>query len=156
MQAWDEFENFSEPAAAPAVERELVPEGTHTFQIKEVIDGDRLELRLALEDRRYGWVFCRLPRGADWARRIFGTLPLALGMSREEWAACEVTDLAGRQVGAAVYHKVDKQGKTWVNVRQFVTPEAQAEPAPKAKPRSQAKKADATFKSNGGGDDIPF
>ena len=160
MQAWDEFDNFSEEPAAPqAVERELVPEGLHTFRIKEVIDGDRLEVRLALDDRRCGWVFCNLPRDANWAKGIHASLQKALGMTKAEWDACEVTDLAGRVVAAEVYHKVQQAtGRTYVNVRKFLPAEVEPEPALTArpKPRSQAKKADAAFKKAGGDDDIPF
>jgi hypothetical protein len=103
-------------SAAPT--RELVPEGEHAFQIREVIDGDRVEIRLVHEDRRYGWVFANLPANADWAKRILSTLRKGCGMSREEWARTPITDLVGRRVVARVYHKA-VNGKTFVNVAEF-------------------------------------
>ena len=57
----DENDNTATDASPPT--RELVPEGDHEFTIKAVIDtAERVEIRLAHDDRRYGWVFAKLPK----------------------------------------------------------------------------------------------
>lgn len=150
-------------------ERELVPEGDHAFQIREVIDhGDKVEFRLVHDDRRFGWVFPKPPKNVDWGKRILSSLRKALGMTREEWAAGEITDLVGRRVRARIYHKAGTN-KTWVNVAEFLPPEnhvetataapvverAVAPPTPRPAPRRTAtQKADAA--SAAPDDDIPF
>lgn len=143
-------------AAAPATERELVPEGTHDFRIKEVLEDDaRVELRLVHDDRRFGWVFCKLPKDADWAKRIASTLRRALEITPEDWATMQAGDLVGRRVAAEIYHKLGKTGTTWVNVRKFVAVE-RAEPKPAAA-RSKPAKAATAFKASATSpDDIPF
>ena len=150
-------------------ERELVPEGDHAFQIREVIDhGDKVEFRLVHDEKRFGWVFSRLPKAADWGRRILSSLRKAVGMTREEWAAGEITDLVGRRVRARIYHKAGN-GKTFVNVAEFLPAEQVVETAT-AKPtvelavapptarsvsrRTAAQKADAAAAMPD--DDIPF
>ena len=151
-----------------APERELVPEGDHSFQIREVIDhGDKVEFRLVHDEKRFSWVFARIPK-ADWGRRILSSLRQAVGMTREEWAAGEITDLVGRRVRARIYHKAGN-GKTFVNVAEFLPIEqvvetATAKPAveravapPSSMPpanRTPTKKADAASRIQG--DDIPF
>lgn len=169
MPNWglDDFDDTPPVNESAAPTRELVPEGEHAFQIREVIDGDRVEIRLVHEDRRYGWVFANLPANADWAKRILSTLRKACGMSREEWASTPITDLVGRRVVARVYHKAGN-GKTFVNVGEFKPAEptveravaapaverAVAPPAPRATPaRTATKKADAAGHDP---DDIPF
>lgn len=104
-------------AAPPA--RELVPEGDHVLRIREVIDhGDVIELRLVHDDKRFGWVFAKTPKNQQWGKRILSSLRVAVGMTREEWAAGQITDLVGRRVGARVYHKAGT-GRTFVNVGEF-------------------------------------
>lgn len=154
---WGRDDIADEPqAAAPATERELVPEGLHDFRIREVLEDDaRVELRLVHDDRRFGWVFCKLPKDADWAKRIASSLRTSLGISPEDWATMQAGDLAGRRVAAEIYHKLGKTGATWVNVRKFVAVE-RAEPKPAAA-RSQPAKAAAAFKASASSpDDIPF
>lgn len=152
-------------------ERELVPEGDHALQIREVIDhGEKVELRLVHDEKRFGWVFARTPKAADWGRRILSSLRKAVGMTREEWAAGEITDLVGRRVRARIYHKAGN-GTTWVNVAEFMPAEPVVETAT-AKPtveravapptlrttpparRTATQKADAA--SGAPDDDIPF
>jgi hypothetical protein len=152
-------------------ERELVPEGDHPFQIKEVIDhGDKVELRLAHDDTRFGWVFARTPKDLDWGKRILSSLRQACGMTREEWAAGEITDLVGRRVRARIYHKAGN-GRTFVNVAAFLPGEnatrvetatakpqverAVAPPSSRAPvKRTATQQVDASSRMPG--DDIPF
>jgi hypothetical protein len=152
-------------------ERELVPEGDHSFQIREVIDhGDKVELRLAHDDKRFGWVFARTPKAVGWGKRILSSLRQAVGMTREEWAAGEITDLVGRRVSARIYHKAGN-GRTFVNVAAFLPGEnatrvetatakpqverAVAPPASRALvKRTATQQVDASSRMPG--DDIPF
>lgn len=146
------------PAAQTREERELVPEGEHEFRIRQVIpSGERLEIRLEHEDRRYGWVFCKLPKGQQWAGRIVASLARACGMSAEEWKAADPGDLAGRLVRAEIYHKAGKTGGTFVNVSRFApqgpatVERAVAPPAQRAPVRRTAAQKIETPS-----DDIPF
>jgi hypothetical protein len=126
--------------------RELVPEGDHAFKIREVIDhGDVVELRLVHDDKRFGWVFARTPKTVDWGKRILSSLRKACGMTREEWAAAEITDLAGRRVTARVYHKAGN-GRTFVNVGEFLATEPVVETAT-AKPLAERAVAPPTARS---------
>lgn len=124
----DEFDDVAvDESRAPA--RELLPEGEHDLQIRGVgwLEDGRLEIRLAPDERNYGWVFAKFPKDADWAKRILSGLRKACGMSREEWAATDMTDLVGRRVRTRVYHKAGSKGGTFVNVGEFLVGEA-AEP----------------------------
>jgi hypothetical protein len=152
-----------------APDRELVPEGDHAFQIREVIDhGEKVEFRLVHDDRRYGWVFARFPKEVNWGRRILSSLRKACGMTREQWAAGEVTDLVDRRVVARIYHKAGN-GRTFVNVAEFlpageVVETATAKPTveravapPTSRPpvkRTATKQVDEASRMPG--DDIPF
>ena len=142
-------------AALPPGEREQVPEGEHAMEIKKVIDTDeRLEVRLAHAERRYGWVFCRLPKSADWAKRIAHELRVALEIPKGGLvAAIEAGDLEGKTVIARIYHRATDRG-TFVNVGGFKAAIQPVEPAAK-KPRGEAAKSLAAFKENVT-DDIPF
>jgi hypothetical protein len=90
-------------------------------------------------------------------------------MTREEWAAGEITDLVGRRVRARIYHKAGRDGKTFVNVGEFLPAEQVVETAtakpqveravapPASRPtvkRTPAQKADDASRMPG--DDIPF
>jgi hypothetical protein len=142
-------------AALPPGEREQVPEGEHAMEIKKVLDhDDKLEIRLAHAERRYGWVFCRLPKAADWAKRIAHELRVALSIPKGGlMAAIEAGDLEGKTVIARIYHRATDRG-TFVNVGGFKAAIQPAEPAAK-KPRGEAAKSLAAFKENVT-DDIPF
>jgi hypothetical protein len=89
-------------------------------------------------------------------------------MTREEWAAGEITDLVGRRVRARIYHKAGN-GKTFVNVGEFLPAEPVVETAtakpqveravalPTSRPpvkRTPAQKVDDASRMPG--DDIPF
>jgi hypothetical protein len=153
---WDFSEGFDEPAAPTTTERELLPEGTHELLIKEVRVGDLLEVRLAHEDRRYGWVFCRLPKDASWAKTIGRSLVAALGMDDAKWKAADPSDVADRLVQAELYHKVGRDGRTWVNVRRFLPVEKPAAaPIKKSPPRTAGEKAMKQAMETSS-DDIPF
>jgi hypothetical protein len=148
-------EGFDEPAAPARGERLDVPEGVHDFLIKQVIDeGERIQVRLEHGDRRYGWVFCRLLKQADWAKRLVRELAKALGMTQEEWLLADVGDIAGRRVRAEIVHV--QKDKLFVNVNHFLPIEEIAqEAAAKAKARAPAAKATAAL-SEQVHDDIPF
>ena len=127
-------------------ERELVPEGDHAFQIREVIDhGDKVELRLVHDDKRLKWVFANTPKNVDWGKRILSSLRTACGMSREEWAAAPITDLAGRRVKARIYHRAGN-GRTFVNVAEFLAAEPVVETAT-VKPQVERAVATPTARS---------
>lgn len=171
---WDiDATSATETGDSRPPDRELLEEGEHRLQIKAVTDGDaRLEISLAPTDRRFGWVFCKLPKGAGWAARIAKSLAAALRISPAAWpAAVRDGDLIDRWVIARVYQRVDSSGKTWVNVAEFkptpelvaadeapkvetaaVAPKVERAVAPPAR-RTPTKKADA---ANADTDDIPF
>lgn len=120
---WDDDENTTAAATdesqAPA--RELLDEGEHRLQIQAITDAaERLEISLAPDDRRFGWVFCKLPREASWARRIVRSLAASVAVPADRWQeAISGGDLVGRRVIARVYHKLGRDGRTWVNVAAF-------------------------------------
>jgi hypothetical protein len=163
----DEIDTNATDASPPT--RELVPEGDHEFTVKAVIDtAERVEIRLAHDDRRYGWVFANLPKTASWSRKILSSLRTALGITREAWAGLPIADLEGLRVKARAYHKAGDHG-TWVRVAEFLPCEAAIETAT-AKPaveravappaarapvkRTATQKADAAAAMPD--DDIPF
>lgn len=150
MPDWGMDDEFEKVDNSKPADRELVPEGDHDFLVKEVIDhGEKVEVRLVHDDRRYGWVFARTPKAQDWGKRLLSTLRQALGMTREEWVAAPITDLVGRRVRARIYHKAG-DGVTWVNVGEFLPVERPAPAAIKSKPKRPA--AAPVI----GDDDIPF
>jgi hypothetical protein len=174
MPTWGIDDDLADTAtndAAPPT-RELVPEGDHEFTVKAVIEeADRVEIRLAHDDRRYGWVFAKMPKAQNWARRILSTLRTALGITREAWAGLPITELEGLRVKARVYHKAGNKGGTFVNVGEFLpgaaaaavetatakpaVERAVATPAQRAPVnRTATKKADAAAAMPD--DDIPF
>jgi hypothetical protein len=152
---WDIDEQFE--AAEPKAERtyETLPEGKYLFTIKGGAEkADRTEIRLAPEDRRFGFVFCRLVRGQDWAKKLAAELRTALGMTAAEWAEATPETMQGRKVRARVYHAT-KNGSTFVNVGNFLPLEEEAAaPAPAA----AAAKAERATRARPAGpeDDIPF
>ena len=152
----DWFDDFEEAPQAPAAprEREMVPEGEHALEIKGTIDhGDRLEVRLAHADKRYGWVFCRIYKDADWAKKLAHELRLALGVPRGGLVdAVKDGSLVGREVVARIYHRANEKG-TFANVGEFKAAEpAAAAPAPKSTRRPPAAKVLDKIPE----DDIPF
>lgn len=162
MDAWWE-ETDAAPTAtsdAKAPERELLDEGEHRLKIMAVLNGsDTLEVRLAHDDRRFGWVFCRMKKDAGWAKRLARSLARALAIPAAQWEqAIDAGDLTGRMVIARVYHRA-VGARTFANVAEFrqVDELAQAEAEPPPKPaarRTSTQKADAAARMPG--DDIPF
>lgn len=153
---WDVFSD-DEPAATATTGGKLdLPEGTHELQIKRVAqqDGDVL-LELAHEDRQYWWAKVKAKKGQGWAKALLRTLAESLGMTADEWAAVALDDLVGRRVRGEILHRVDKTGRTWVNVDKFLPIEV--EPAAEVKrpartPAAKVKQASPAV----GSDDIPF
>lgn len=126
--------DMEQPAQGTRLDRELVPEGTHTFSINSVSDTPtHFEVVLAHSEPRYGWVWVKLPKGQEWAQRIGASLAAALGLSPAEWKATEIGSLVGRWVNCEVYHKAGNSGRTFVNARKFHAPPAEI-PAARAKP----------------------
>lgn len=149
---WDIDEQFE--AAEPKAERtyETLPEGKYLFTIKGGAEkADRTEIRLAPEDRRFGFVFCRLVRGQDWAKKLAAELRTALGMTAAEWAEATPETMQGRKVRARVYHAT-KNGSTFVNVGNFLPPEEVVAAAA----RPTTKPAATRARPAGPEDDIPF
>lgn len=152
------FDDFpaDEPSAPVYAERQIVPEGTHAFQITRVAENDtNLTVVLAHDDKAISWVWVSLPKDKDWAARIVGTLARSLGLSPAEWKATEAGDLVGRRLEAEIYHRLGNNGKTFANVRKFLPPQ-EAAPAKRTPARSQAAKAHADFQEEAGTDAIPF
>ena len=153
---WDPFID-QQPKPQPTQHERLdVPEGTHDLQIKQILESDdELEVRLVHDDRRYGWVFCHLPKKEKWAAIRGVELGQALGMTREEWLACEPGDLVGRRVRAEIRHKVGNNGRMYVNVWTFSEAGPAPEPPPETRPRATVAQRigeTAQFEK----DDIPF
>lgn len=157
---WDVFSD-DEPQAAAATTGEKVdlPEGVHELQIKRVAQqGGDVLLELAHEDRRYWWAKVNAKRGQAWAKALLRTLAEALGMTADEWAAVALDDLVGRRVRGEILHRVDKNGRTWVNVVKFLPIEEPAVEAVEAQKRpartaaAKVKAASPAIRS----DDIPF
>jgi hypothetical protein len=77
-------------------------------------------------------------------------------MGAAEWLATPIDDLTGRRVRAEVYHKVDKNGRQWVNVGKFLPVEQlEQEPAARRTARTPAAKVKQASPAVGS-DDIPF
>ena len=152
------FDDVDIAPESAAPERLDVPEGIHEFSIAQVLeDAQRLEIRLAHDDRKYGWVFCKLPKDQGWAKRIVGQLAGCLAITPDEWAASEVGDLVGRRVRAEIVHR--QTARLWVNVVKFLPIEQLADEASavaKRPARTPAAKVKAASPAVGGGDDIPF
>lgn len=155
---WFEFDDIEAVATKPR-DRELVPEGTHTFTIERSSSDDRrFEVALAHEDRRLSWVWAKLPKDTEWGQRLIVGLAKSLGYEAAPWKAAKPEDLVGRKVIARVYHKPGNAGGVFVNVGEFAPVEAEQLVAKAAHPAARARTADQKFKAEtrGGGDDIPF
>lgn len=121
MEWFDEFEDIDTVATKPAPrERELVPEGEHTFTVTRVsATAADFKLCLVHDDERLGWVFCTFPLDKDWGRRLLGLLARSLGFTQAPWKNSTPEDLEGRRVVARVYHRAVNAGRTFVNVSAF-------------------------------------
>lgn len=150
---WD-----AEAAGAEAVEfgdRSLIPEGRHNLRILKAEAGDeRVAIRLAHSDRRFGFLFADFNRSSKYTMPRLRQMAEVMGMSLPDWAAAlERGELVGRYVRCDVRPWVnEKTGKVKAVVRQFL-PEDQADPFPSpASPSSST----GSSTSSGGGADIPF
>lgn len=159
---------FDSGFEAPAVNagRELVPDGTHAFIIREASEGphkfpdnypgDFLNLTLATKTGNYGFVWVSLGTG-DKDQAVAASLAAALGMSADEWADAEPEDLAARSVRATTRQVTSKMGRTRVYVNQFLPIEEELAKKPAARTPLQKAKAHAEQAGGeAGGDDIPF
>lgn len=157
----DDFGDVPVDNSAPP-ERLLLDEGEHDLEIKLVskLDDGRVEIRLAHDDKKYSWVFAKLPLDVDWSRRILSSLRKAIGATREQWAAMDPKALEGRKVKTRVYQRTTPGG-TFVNVGEFLPGPAfeqfqeEAKPAKKPAARTAAAKAKAAG-VGGADDDVPF
>lgn len=144
-------------------ERTIVPVGTHTAVIKKAEEGpnqwktdetsnpDGICLKLRLAIGNYKFVFHDLPKHQPWLAK---QLADALGIVPEGNTLRVVpADIEGREVTVDVVHYTAKSGNVSAVVKRYVPLDAKPA-APKRQTLSQ--KAAATFKANGGSDDIPF
>jgi hypothetical protein len=143
------------PQEMPKTERELVPEGEHGFEIKSATEGPHkfkegefLMLRLSALNGSYSFVFCDIEKSAKGAR-LASSLSAALGGPAAGRLSLVAEELEGREVRARVYHQVGKNGRTYVNVGEFLPAKTAA-----AKPAT-AKKVDRAA-AVAAPDDIPF
>jgi hypothetical protein len=147
----EDFEDTAPPKER--ADRQPVPEGHHDLKIHQVkLDADKLELTLVHPDKAYGWVFAGFPRDKTWARKIVAGLPVALGISADDWQRMEPGDLIDRKVRARVYHKPGREGRVFVNVGSFHAVEADDGPPP-AEPAKKSRNAPPPAED---ADDIPF
>jgi hypothetical protein len=137
------------PEEPAKTERELVPEGEHSFEIKSATqgphkfkEGEFLMLRLSATNGSYQFVFCDIPFGASGVRLAKG-LAEALGEAATGKISLDPEALAGREVRAVIYHRTGSNGRTYVNVSEF-------------KPTKTAVKAAKKAATVAAQDDIPF
>jgi hypothetical protein len=157
---WDVFSDDEQPVAAAATGEKIdMPEGVHELKIVTTADSEaEAYLELAHDDRRFWWVKVRAKKRQGWAKALIRSLAESLGMNAAEWAATPLDDLTGRRVMAELYHKVDKNGRQWVNVGKFLPIEQLVEEAaavakrPARTPAAKVKAASPAI----GSDDIPF
>ena len=156
---------FEAPSASANAGRELVPDGSHVFLIREAnegphafpdtFSGDYLNLTLATKTGSYGFVWVSLGT-SDKDKALAASLAAALGMSADEWADAEPQDLCARSVRATTRQVTSQRGKTRVYVNAF-SPAEEQEPVRKPGARTPAQKvAAAKGVEAGGEDDVPF
>ena len=142
-----------------AVERDIVPAGTHRMVIRSAEEGPNeykthetnptgecLKLRLATVEGNYRFVFDDLPKHLGWRA---ANLADALGIKAVGGRLTLTPDDCREQiVMVEVSHYTSKAGKTSAVVKRYV-PQSVAEKAKPATPRARPVAAGAT-------DDIPF
>lgn len=126
------------PEEPAKTERELVPEGEHTFEIKSASqgahkfkEGEFLMLRLSATNGSYQFVFADIPFGPNGVR-LAKSLSDALGEPSTGKISLDPEALAGREVRAVIYHRTGNNGRTYVNVSEFKPPKTAAKAAKKA------------------------
>lgn len=155
---WNIELDEEEPVSARP-EREKVPEGDHDLKIVEVIQhSPGLEVRLAHDDKRYGWVFVKMTPGRTQDEIRLRQMCRSLAITTSAWKAMEPTDLVDRRIRAEIVHRVDSAGRMWVNVWNFMPIAELVEEAAvvaKRPARTPAAKVRASAPAIGS-DDIPF
>jgi hypothetical protein len=145
-------------------EREIVPAGVHRATIKKAEErcvewkkndanpsGECLSLRLSVGNFQY--VFADIPSDKTWLAR---QLADALGIVAADGTLRIVPgDIEGEEIEVEFKHFTNRQGITKADVKSYV-PKVTAPAAPPAKRQTLPQKAAATFRANGGTDDIPF
>jgi len=147
-------------------ERTLVPAGVHVATIKLAEEGpnewktsdsnpDGICLKLRLVVGNHKFVFHDLPRHMPWMGK---QLAEALGIEAEGTTLRIVPEeIQGREVTVEVAHYTSKSGNVSAVVKKYLPATAKpAASAPPAKRQTLPQKAAATFRANGGADDIPF
>jgi hypothetical protein len=146
-------------------EREIVPAGVHRATIKKAEErcvewkkndanpsGECLSLRLSVGNFQY--VFADIPSDKAWLAR---QLAEALGIVSADGTLRIVPgDIEGEEIEVEFKHFTNRQGITKADVKAYVPKATQAAAAPPAKRQTLPQKAAATFRANGGADDIPF
>ncbi len=145
-------------------EREIVPAGVHRATIKKAEErcvewkkndanpsGECLSLRLSVGNFQY--VFADIPSDKTWLAR---QLADALGIVAADGTLRIVPgDIEGEEIEVEFKHFTNRQGITKADVKAYV-PKVTAAAAPPARRQTLPQKAAATFRANGGADDIPF
>jgi hypothetical protein len=145
-------------------EREIVPAGVHRATIKKAEErcvewkkndanpsGECLSLRLSVGNFQY--VFADIPSDKTWLAR---QLAEALGIVASDGTLRIVPgDIEGEEIEVEFKHFTNRQGITKADVKAYV-PKVTAPAAAPAKRQTLPQKAAATFRANGGADDIPF
>jgi hypothetical protein len=147
--------------AAPTIERQIMPAGTHRMVIKFAEEGPNeykrsddnpeglcLKLRLSDADGKFKFVFDDLPKHLGWRAQ---QLAAAVGITPVDGRLSLTPDeLVDQIVRVEVSHYTSKAGKTSAVVKKYLPQQADVPKA--AKPRAPAAKAAAAFDS----DSIPF
>ena len=165
VHSFDDGFDAATAGGAPAGEREMLPDGTHTVTIRKADEGPHnfpennpgefLNLEFA-PNGPYSLFWASYGSSAK-DKRMSALLAQALGFSPESWADADPGELVGMEV--QVTTKIGTKGKPRVWINDFMPVERAAAPAAKPAPRPQtqaAKVAAAKGEEAGGGDDIPF
>jgi serine/threonine protein kinase HipA of HipAB toxin-antitoxin module len=146
-------------------EREIVPAGIHRATIKKAEErcvewkkndanpsGECLSLRLSVGNFQY--VFADIPSDKTWLAR---QLAEALGIVAADGTLRIVPgDIEGEEIEVDFKHFTNRQGVTKADVKAYLPKATTPAAAPPAKRQTLPQKAAATFRANGGADDIPF
>lgn len=147
-----------------AIDREIVPAGTHEMVIRSAKEGPNeykrcdenptgkcLKLRLSTVQGNYRFVFDDIPAHLAWrAANLADALAIQAVDGR---LTLTPDDCLDKVVTVEVSHYTSKAGKTSAVVKRYV-PAGKAKPKPPAATRTRA--AAVTAASNLADDDIPF
>jgi hypothetical protein len=146
-------------------DREIVPAGIHTMSIVNVEEGpneykrsddnpEGMCIKLRLSTGGYKFVFDDIPKHLAWRAKQLAEAVGILTVGGKLSLSPE--DLADKTVTVEVSHYTSKAGKVSAVVKRYVPATAAPAPAAPAKRQTLPQKAAATFRANGGADDIPF